>query len=287
LIDQVLEAQMRVLGPEHPKTLDALENRGHWLSEANELDAARTIYERVLHGRQRHYGPDHPDVIEMQKAIASTLAGQGNWELASARYEDLLAVRPDSYAAWLDLAVLDLRRGDLPAYRDHCAVVLRQIGPGVNPRDLAWAAWICSLVPGTVEDPTIPLELARRAVETTPASPSFQLVRGAAAYRAERFTEAVTSLEKSRNLGTAYPRVRHEADLFLAMALWRLDRRDEARGALAEADRLHVEWERAVASRHGWPGFFWREWVIVEIASREARTTAGPATLPDDVFARP
>jgi hypothetical protein len=131
------------------------------------------------------------------------------------------------------------------------------------------------------------LELARRAVETTPASPSFQLVRGAAAYRAERFSEAVTSLEKSRNLGTAYPRVRNQADLFLAMALWRLDRRDEARGALAEADRLHVEWERAVASRHGWPGFFWRERVIVEIASREAMTTAGQATLPDDVFARP
>jgi hypothetical protein len=283
----VLEAQMRVLGSEHPKTLDALENRGHWLSEGNELDEARTIYERVLHSRRRHYGPDHTDVIEMEKQIASTWAGQGKWELAFARNKDVLAARRDSYTARFDLALLNLRRGDLPGYRNDCAAILRQIGPGVDPRDLAWAARICSLAPGAVEDLTIPLELARRAVETAPASLSFELSRGAAAYRAERFSEAVTSLEKIRNLGTNDPPEREQADLFLAMALWRLDWCAEARRALAEAAQLHVERERAVASRHGWPGFFWREWVIVEIASREARTTAGQATLPDDVFARP
>jgi serine/threonine protein kinase/Flp pilus assembly protein TadD len=287
LIDQVLEAQMRVLGPEHPKTLDALENRGHWLCDVNELDAAQTIYERVLRGRQRHYGPDHADVIEMQKAIASTLAGQGKWELASARYKDLLAARPDSCVARLDLALLDLRRGDLPGYRGHCAVVLRQIGAGVNPRDLAWAAKICSLLPGAVEDPTIPLELARRAVETTPTSPSLQLARGAAAYRAERFSEAVASLEKTRNLGIDLVRMREQADLFLAMALWRLDRHDEARRALAESDRLRVEWERTVPSHHGWPGFAWRDQLLVEITLREARAILGQATLPDDVSDRP
>jgi tetratricopeptide (TPR) repeat protein len=286
LIDRVLEAQMRVLGPEHPKTLDALENRGHWLSEGNELDEARTLYERVLHGRQRHYGLDHTDVIEMQRAIANTWASQGNWERATARYQDALAARRHSYMARFDLALLDLRRGDLPGYRDHCAAILRQIGPGVDPRDLAWAARICSLGPGAVDDPTIPLELARRAVETSPASPPFQLARGAAAYRAERFSEAVTWLEKSRAVGID-SRVREQADTFLAMALGRLERRDEARSALAEADQLHAEWERAVASQHGWPGSAWREWVIVEIASREARTTAGQAALPDDVFARP
>jgi hypothetical protein len=131
---------------------------------------------------------------------------------------------------------------------------------------------------------------ARRPVSHPTArrsSPSFQLARGAAEYRAGRFTEAATSLEKSRNPSIDAPRVREQADVFLAMALWRLDRSDEARAALAEADRLHVEWERAVASHHGWPGFFWRERVIVEIAMREAEMTTGPATLPDDVFARP
>ena len=287
LIDHVLEAQMRILGPEHPKTLDALENRGHWLSEGNELDEARSIYERVLHGRQRHYRPDHADVIEMQKAIASTLAGQGKWELASARNQALLAAWPDSYGARFDLALLHLRQGDLPGYREHCAAILRQIGRGVDPRDMAWAARNCSLAPGAVEDPNLPLELARRAVESTPASPAFQLARGAAAYRAERFAEAVTWLEKSRNLGVEFPVVREQADQFLAMALWRLGRCEEARSALAEAGQLQLEWKRTVASHHGWPGFAWREWLIVEIVSLEAKMIAGLAALPDDVFATP
>ncbi len=287
LIDQVLEAQTRILGPEHPKTFDALENRGHWLSEANELDEARMIYERVLHGRRRHYGPDHADVIEMHRAIASILAGQGRWELASARNQGLLAAGYDSYATRFDLALLRLHQGDLRGYRDHCAAIIRQVGPGVDPRDMAWAARNCSLAPGAVDDLTIPLELARQAAETTPSSPSFQLARGAAAYRAGRLPEAVASLEKSRQLGIDTPLVREQADVFLAMALWRLDRCDEARGALAEADRLHVEWERTVAAHHGWPGFTWREWVIVEIALREARATAGQAAVRHDVSASP
>ena len=97
----------------------------------------------------------------------------------------------------------------------------------------------------------------------------------------------MTWLEKSRNLGVEFPVVREQADQFLAMALWRLGRCEEARSALAEAGQLQLEWKRTVASHHGWPGFAWREWLIVEIVSLEAKMIAGLAALPDDVFATP
>jgi tetratricopeptide (TPR) repeat protein len=60
LYQQVLDAQQRLLGPEHPSTLGTMNNLAALLFELGDLSHARNLFEQVLETRQRLLGPDHP-----------------------------------------------------------------------------------------------------------------------------------------------------------------------------------------------------------------------------------
>jgi eukaryotic-like serine/threonine-protein kinase len=278
LIERVVEAGRRTLGPEHPLTLDAMENAAQLLLEENRLGEARALFGRVQAARRRVLGPDHPDTHGLHCAIATTLAGQGRWEQAAARYEEVFDARPDHFGAQFALALLRLHLGDPGGYRRHSANLLQQVGVTGQPREAQLTAWACSAIPQATEDPARPLELARRALEANPDVDYFQMTRGMAEYRAGHAAAAVAWLEPARGrLG--WPDEKVLANLFLALAYRRLDRPDDALRALAEARRLIAENNR-LNGPDGGQGLRWGNWLVCEIVLREAEQAVEGVTRP-------
>src|SRR5262249_1380376 len=101
-----------------------------------------------------------------------------------------------------------------------------EIGPK-DESNLEERAWLLA----TYRDPRfhdarLALELADRAAELEPKSRYVWMIVGVAHYRAGHLTEATGALSKSMALGNGGD---SRVWFFLAMACWRLDRRDEAR----------------------------------------------------------
>ena len=96
-------------------------------------------------------------------------------------------------------------------------------------------AWVLATCPDlAVRDVPRALELANQAVERDPVDGSHWNTLGVAQYRAGDLTAAVTSLNKSLQLGDA---AQAENLLFLAMAHWQLGHPDEARQSYDMAAR--------------------------------------------------
>jgi hypothetical protein len=59
----LLPVRERVLGPEHPDSLQARHELAHWTGQAGDPAAARDQYAALLPVRQRVSGPEHPDTV--------------------------------------------------------------------------------------------------------------------------------------------------------------------------------------------------------------------------------
>ena len=58
-----MRGREKVLGPEHPDTLMALNNLGGFLQHLGERTLARALLERALRGRQKVLGPEHLNTL--------------------------------------------------------------------------------------------------------------------------------------------------------------------------------------------------------------------------------
>jgi serine/threonine protein kinase/WD40 repeat protein len=169
------------------------------------------------------------------------------YEFLIAGLETMLARQPDQHRT----------RGMLAHYCNHLA-------------------WALVAAPGSTPDAQRALSLARRAVELAPRQSIFLNTLGVAQYRAGRYAEALTTLEKSLAAGKGGS---DAFDLFfLAMARYRLGRVAEAR----------ADFDRAVKGRHDHPNPAQPGW-SEELNAFEVEARAlldGPsAELPADVFA--
>jgi tetratricopeptide (TPR) repeat protein len=121
-----LAAAQRVLGPDHPNTLAAMNNLAATLSDQGELNRARELQEQVLHTAQRLLGPDHPNTLAAMNNLAATLSDQGELNRARELQEQVLHARqrilgpddPDTLAAMNNLAYTLQALGDLPRARE-------------------------------------------------------------------------------------------------------------------------------------------------------------------------
>lgn len=82
LLDEVLAARERELGPEHVDTANALANvvTLYWLT--GRFVEAEPLAERALRIRERELGLDHPDVVQSVEAMALIYRRLGKLELA-------------------------------------------------------------------------------------------------------------------------------------------------------------------------------------------------------------
>jgi len=70
LEEQVLNTRMRLLGPEHPDTLRAMNNLAMTLSQQGEMVNARKLQEQVVEARVRLLGQEHPETLDAVNNLA-------------------------------------------------------------------------------------------------------------------------------------------------------------------------------------------------------------------------
>jgi Tetratricopeptide repeat len=91
LVERAFELYQRLLGDDHPDTLDSADSLTFDLRAADEYERARQLDEDILIRRRRVLGEDHPDTLTAAVNLASDLRGVGECERARQLYEDTLA----------------------------------------------------------------------------------------------------------------------------------------------------------------------------------------------------
>jgi hypothetical protein len=137
----VLTARRRVLGPDHPDTLDAWYYVPYVVGDMGDHATALTEYRDLLAAQRRVLGPNHPDMLTTRHDIAFELGRLGDHAAALAEFRDVLAARqralgpehPATLTTRDEMAGQMADLGDfvtaLAERRDVLAAELRVLGP--------------------------------------------------------------------------------------------------------------------------------------------------------------
>lgn len=88
---KTIATRARILGEDHPETLDVMNNLVSSLSRSGELVLARDLGEKVLRTRKRVLGDDHPDTLISTNNLGRIFYLLGDIERARALLEQSLA----------------------------------------------------------------------------------------------------------------------------------------------------------------------------------------------------
>jgi tetratricopeptide (TPR) repeat protein len=148
--DEVLVVRRRILGPEHPATLDAAGNLAITLRAQGDLAGARALAAEVLTASRRILGPEHADTLSAANNLAMTLHAQGDLAGARALEDEVLAAcrrilgpeHPKTLSAAHNLAMTLHAQGDRDGARaleDQVLAVRRRIFGPEHPKTLSAA----------------------------------------------------------------------------------------------------------------------------------------------------
>ena len=87
---ELLDAQQRILGADHPNTLRTRGNLASLLGEAGQVEEASAQFRELLDAQQRILGADHPNTLGTRGNLASLVGKAGRVEEASAQFRELL-----------------------------------------------------------------------------------------------------------------------------------------------------------------------------------------------------
>jgi tetratricopeptide (TPR) repeat protein len=90
LCEECLEKRKRVLGEDHPDTLNTLNNLAGVFALKGEYDRAIPLGEECLEKRKRVLGEDHPDTLESLHDLAEIFGRKGEYDRAIPLREDHL-----------------------------------------------------------------------------------------------------------------------------------------------------------------------------------------------------
>jgi tetratricopeptide (TPR) repeat protein len=111
--EQLVADQERVLGPDHPDTLNSRNTLAVVYRAAGRLDKAVSLHEQTLAARERVLGPDHPSTVASRDNLALAYRAAGRLDEAVSLHEQALAARervlgpdhPDTLLSRSNLAV--------------------------------------------------------------------------------------------------------------------------------------------------------------------------------------
>jgi eukaryotic-like serine/threonine-protein kinase len=208
---QSLEGQRRVLGADNPETLLSAQQLAYTYYTEHKYAQAETLARETLPVESRVLGPEHSTVLYLMSNLCDTLQEEGKYEQAEALYRNYLAGAPNS---------------------------------PVRMNALAW--YLVSTRDRDQWRPLEAVELARRALKTSPNVDWVWNTLGLAEYRAGHMDEAIEALNRA---------VQSDGDtdptnfFFLAMAHWRRGDKEEGqrflqKGADLARNRMvnHPEW---------------------------------------------
>ena len=137
----IAEAREKILGCEHPDTLDARHALAYWTGKAGNVAAARDLFAALLPIFERVYGAEDPDTLAIRHRVAEWTGAAGDPAAARDLFAALLPVRervlgpehPDSLVTHGNLAYSTGEAGDPATARDLFAALLpaheRVLGP--------------------------------------------------------------------------------------------------------------------------------------------------------------
>lgn len=157
LVRRGLEVSERVLGPDHPDTLQCSNNLAALLHRKGDYGDAEPLYRKVLAASERIRGPEHPDTLKSLNNLAALLHQKGDDTSAEPLYRRALEIRervlgpdhPHTLVSLDNLAGCLESRGDLaraePLMRRALASSERVLGPD-HPDTLTSLSNLASLL---------------------------------------------------------------------------------------------------------------------------------------------
>ena len=265
-------------------------------SRANELDPKNT-WDCWSRGRAHmRFGQYEKALADYSLAIEMEPKNVAAWSRRAEVFIDL-ALWPEGAADFGQMFQLEepadsltfllhaiLRRcvDDGPGYRVVCQRMLTRFGDSTNSDDWSCIARALVISPEPGLEPSRAVAVAERAVADNKSAERVAHV-GLAHYRAGAFERAVAALEESLALDANFkPADVHST---LAMALYHLGRKEQARAALAKARSVRQEHlEAMLAHDVGFrPGSNWNI-VFQELFYKEAHTLLHGSPPPDDAY---
>jgi len=201
---------------------------------------AETSMKKAIEQRQRALGEDDPAVAWCWKDLAHLYETQSRFDLAEEWYKKSLEglrkfpgeARPYMQVVLWNLAGMYAKAGKFDKARE-CHDKTLELAGGLEKdhpfrryaiNNLAW--FLATAAESRARNPTRVIELARQAITLAPEEGGFWNTLGAAQYRAGEWKAAVASLQRSMELSEGGD---SHNWFFLAMALWQLGDKDEAR----------------------------------------------------------
>jgi eukaryotic-like serine/threonine-protein kinase len=141
LIEKALESRRRLLGSEHPDTLESMDFLGRTLEREGHYPEAEKLTRETFDIRRRVLGPEHPDTIASMHGMANIALDEGHYSEAEKLYREVLEIirrvrgpeHPDTLRtmATLALALSDEGRWQEAekSYREILDVQRRVLGP--------------------------------------------------------------------------------------------------------------------------------------------------------------
>jgi tetratricopeptide (TPR) repeat protein len=165
----------RVLGLDHPLTLESVANAGVVQMDTGDLAGAEATFRTVVEARARLQGPAHPEVAQTMSRHAAALASLGRSAEAVAMLQRALVIEeralgPTSPRLWAtlhNLGLLQTRLGDAPGAR------------ATHERELAVVEGVPGAEPGRVGKTLVALAMAELALDD-PGRAMTSLVRARA-----------------------------------------------------------------------------------------------------------
>jgi tetratricopeptide (TPR) repeat protein len=272
--------------PEVEAAIRSVIGKAYWRLRV--LDKAEMNLKRALELRRQAFGDSDMRVAQSLYEYADNLADQGQFTEAESCVREALSIFQkhnsikDAADACFFLTLVQLRRGDIDAYRKTCNVLVDLPVESYLVVNNTRPVWPLCLAPDALDDMS---RLVKRAEEIVADKSLIEghwgpLLMGAAIFRAGRYREAHERLEQSI---AEYPTVPpHGFDtlnyqrLLFAMTQWRLGRRDEAR-------QLFAETKSAVEKEIQAPTTLWGRRTTLEVLRNEAEALIRPAEADEAV----
>jgi tetratricopeptide (TPR) repeat protein len=217
-----------------------------------------------------------PGFNQAYAALAWTFAAGGDWARAADCYAQVRKRSPtDDGHFWFEYAAVSLLSGDRPGYARACAQMIDKCGKPNGPRAYH-VVRACTLAAGAVADLSLPARLAEKELKDNAREFWSLTERGALAYRAGHYQEAVSFFEKSLEADSRPGRAVVNW-LWLALARQRLGKAEEARRWLDKATAWLDPYRDGMPDRADELGLHLHNWLEAQVLRREAEALIRPA----------
>jgi tetratricopeptide (TPR) repeat protein len=259
---------------DYPQALAELGGLAHVLMSQKKLADAEQELDEAL-SPELISKPLSADLLTLKAGIEGRL---GKWSKASADASRAFENQPLSSGRYSMVAALLVKTKNQSAYEEFCKRILAMLGDSTNIFVADQVAKSCLFAPASTVNLTNVSRLADTAVtfgaENKGALPFFAVCKALSEYRLGHFKEAAEWAKRS--IDSRRKEAQGPAYGVLAMANWRLGRKDEARAVLAQGELLAPRIMPTRVTED--TGDAWLAWLFARIQLEEATALVNPGS---------